>query len=421
MTEQRKVRIVGGGLTGILAAFEAHRLGFRDIELHERFDLLGGAALPRVASGLEVREQPIAFGPPGDPMRSLLEGYGLAFDDVENRFGSVSPLPSGDLAIAHDFAGPSLRTPTLRLGTPAGDTLADRLRCYPEDIAQALARYCQWRLGGAWLDEIHASAAGPLGISRVHPIGPETVDVARLKKSDPHYDGFYGIPRDLWGRLQNTVLAQPRGGLAAFFSACGRELVRAGVTIHTQSLVSPRQAQLERNEGDVLVWACDPTALFKPLEIPAPTVRPQTVATYVFKARYFGPAPFRVCNFTTDGGVFRAHLYESRGQVMLAAECVRETPDNDLRREIHRLMSPFGGSSLALQELVSVGVTPRWGCHTVETVTALRRLRAAASRGFDGGFVSCGWEASRPRDAFAEIQAQLADARAGGLRSTAAA
>lgn len=421
MTEQRKVRIVGGGLTGILAAFEAHRLGFRHIELHERFDLLGGAALPRVANGLEVREQPLAFGPPGDPMRVLLEGYGLTFDDVENRFGSLSPLPGGDLAIAHDFAGPSLRTPKLGLGQPAGETLADRLRAYPEDISQALSRYCQWRLGAAWLDEVHASAAGPLGISRVHPIGPETVELARLKKSDPLYDGLYGIPRDLWGRLQNTVISQPRGGWAAFFSACGRELVRAGVSIHNQSLVSPRQALLERADGDVLVWACDPTALFKPLEVPAPVVRPQTVASYVFKARYFGPVPFRVSNFNTDGSVFRVHLYESRGQVMLAAECVRETPDNDLRREIHRLMSPFGGSSLALQEQVSVGVAPRWDCHTVATMDALRVLRTAASRAFDGGFVSGGWEASRLRDAFTQMQGQLADVHAKRSRSTAAA
>ncbi len=81
-----KVRIVGGGLTGILAAFEAHRLGCRDIELHERFDRLGGVALPREAHGLELREGCIYFGPRTDPIRRLLEWHGLAFEEFEHGF-----------------------------------------------------------------------------------------------------------------------------------------------------------------------------------------------------------------------------------------------------------------------------------------------------------------------------------------------
>ena len=46
-----KVRIIGGGLTGILAAFEAHRLGATQIRLQDALDRLGGWSL-RIAREL---------------------------------------------------------------------------------------------------------------------------------------------------------------------------------------------------------------------------------------------------------------------------------------------------------------------------------------------------------------------------------
>nr|QQZ52049.1 hypothetical protein JKL49_21270 [Phenylobacterium glaciei] len=185
--------MIGGGLTGILAALEAHRLGCRDIELHERFDQLGGTAWPRRDHGLELRADHRYFGPQGDPTRTLLEANGLAFDDFENRFGSVSPAPGGDLAFTHDFEGPALRTRKLDLDHITGDSLADRIRAYPHDISGHLTRYCQWALG-SWLDEVDAGAAIPLGIKRVYATDIDTCDLARAKKADPVYDGLYGIP-----------------------------------------------------------------------------------------------------------------------------------------------------------------------------------------------------------------------------------
>ena len=85
-----RVRIVGGGLTGILAAFQAHRMGARDIELYERLDRLGGIAQPDTVEGCDMREGCIYFGPEGDPIRALLEDHGAEFEEFDNRFGSVS-------------------------------------------------------------------------------------------------------------------------------------------------------------------------------------------------------------------------------------------------------------------------------------------------------------------------------------------
>lgn len=81
----RRIKIVGGGMTGILAAMHAHRLGARQIELYERLDQLGGVAKPEMLGGLELREDCIYFGPSGNPIRNLLEDHGAVFTEFENR------------------------------------------------------------------------------------------------------------------------------------------------------------------------------------------------------------------------------------------------------------------------------------------------------------------------------------------------
>ena len=155
-----KVRIVGGGLAGVLAALEAHRLGARRIEIHERLGELGGALAPKVSHGVELRDRWMVFGGREDPARRLLEWHGARFDDVALACGSVNPCPRGEAQAAKGFAGPVMIARDPSFGRLTGDTLADRLRVYPDDVRAQLARYCRWRLG-VWLDEAHASAAVP--------------------------------------------------------------------------------------------------------------------------------------------------------------------------------------------------------------------------------------------------------------------
>ena len=73
----QKILIVGGGLVGVLAALEAHRLGAREIILHERHPDLGGSLKPRLFHGLELRDQLCLFGDRTDPMRQLLAWRGV--------------------------------------------------------------------------------------------------------------------------------------------------------------------------------------------------------------------------------------------------------------------------------------------------------------------------------------------------------
>jgi len=405
-----KVRIVGGGLTGVLAALQAHSLGWRRIELHERFGELGGSDLPRLDHGLELRGRPCRFGGPGDPVRALLESHGLAFEDAENRAGSVSPTPCGDVAAVHDFAGPALRARQIALSARTGESLADRLRAYPADIAQPLTRYLQWRLG-AWLDEVHAAAAVGLGVDQVFPTGGVVADLALARRACALHAELYAIPRALCGRLDDTVVGVPSGGFTGLFAGARRALERLGVSVRLDSLVAPGQALADHAPGDALVWTADPAPLFALAGIEAPRQMGRSLATHVFKARYAGPVPFVLRNFTAQGAVCEIHLYESRGQVLLTARCVTETSDADLRREIHRLMSSFGGASLHLGEQMLSTVGPQESCLTIDGARKLKAMRIGLQRRFGAGFIDTGWICAHENERLASIATGLDQAR----------
>lgn len=395
-----RVRIVGGGLTGVLAALEAHRLGAREIVLHERLDALGGVALPRQQHGVELREGCIYFGGPSDPIRALLEAHGLAFEAFDNRFGSVSP---GGL-YTNDFGGPALASPDIALTRPTGPSLADRLGAYPAALAAPLADYARWSLG-CDLAEIHESAATPLAINRVYPVGADLAALAQAKRSSPLADELYAIPRQLWGRTANLTAALPRDGFVVMFRQLRTVLERLGVEVREGDLVSPRQALAEPAPGEVLIWAANPTPLFKALDLPTPKLFAKTFWVETWRADFSGPAPFYLQNFTARGCVFRAYVYRSGGETLVTAECVG---DGDAGAELPGLLAPVG--ALALKERLAARAQPRWIYPTTAAIDGLRQLRRAAGGRFGPRFVAGAWESYAKGEKFAEVNAALAAA-----------
>lgn len=403
-----RLRIVGGGLTGVMAAFEAHRLGWRDIELHERFDALGGVARSTINDGAEMRDACVYFGPPGDRLVERLRGFGVAFDTIENRFGSVALDAAGQAVFAEDFGGPSLDSAALSIAAPAGPSLADRIAAYLEPIARSLEGYCRWHLDVADLSAVHGGAAIPLAINRVHPAKADTAALVALKASDAWADELYGVPRGLSGRTANLQASLPAGGFETLFSTCRKRLVELGVTLRFESPLSPRRAMAEHATGDTLVWAANPTPLFKAMDLPTPALIKKTFHTYVFEARYDGPVPFYVQNFTASGEVFRGYLYESAGQTLIVAECVRPAEVDALPGQLRRLFSGF--DALEVGPLRRVGEQARWIYHSLEAIEGLAALRGALAERFGASFVCGAWEPYGKSAKLAEVDAALATA-----------
>ncbi len=400
----RRVRIVGGGLTGILAAFQAHRLGARNIELYERLDALGGVALPQVREGSEMREGCVYFGPKGDPMRGLLEEHGAVFKDVDNRFGSVSPGKDG-LVYTDDFGGPALSATMTDLNTLEGEDLLSRLECYEDALAFPLAKYVRWHVGCAPA-QLHASAAIPLAINRVFPTGVSLDALSAAKQSSPLANDLFGIPRALWNYSNNSQASLPVGGFTGMFEQCRRALNEIGVSIYDRKLATPGAMLSEETAEDIVIWAASPMPLFKAVGVETPKAPARKFATHTFEVDWTGPVPFYVQNFTAQGSCFRTYIYKSNGRVLLTAECVAETDDAALVEEIHTLNDGFEGELSIGKELFRT-VKPRWLYHSVDTIDRLGELRKAIAAQRGDRFIPGAWEAYAKGEKFAEVEADL--------------
>lgn len=412
-----RIRIVGGGLTGILAAFEAHRLGWRDITIQERFEALGGVARPKVMHGREMRDGCIYFGGAGDPIVDTLSAHGARFETFDNRFGSVSLDADGRRVFTWDFGGPAIDCAASKVGKPASESLASRIAAYPAEIAAQLEAYCRWHLD-VDLDTVHGEAAIPLAINRVFPAAADLSELARMKATNPWADELYAIPRGLSGRTANLVATLPVGGFAALFDTCHQALIRLGVKVELNALVSPRALLAAPDAGETVVWAANPTPLFKPLGLATPPLIKKSFATYVFQVEFDGPCPVYVQNFTAQGAAFRVYLYESGGQRLAVAECVREADLARLPAEMRVLLSGFG--SLKVGPLLHSDIQPRWIYHSIAALEGLKALRARLTDRFGGQFIAGAWEPYAKAAKLAEVNAALLAARAGAPADRAA-
>ncbi|MEL7188803.1 MAG: NAD(P)-binding protein [Pseudomonadota bacterium] len=400
----RRIRIVGGGLTGILAALQAHRMGARDIELYERLDELGGVALPQLRDGREMREGCIYFGPKGDPIRSLLEEHGAAFSDFDNRFGSVSAGSDG-LIYTDDFGGPALDGTSTLLAPLEGESLLHRLQCYEDDLTFPLARYVRWHVGCAPA-QLHASAAVPLAINRVFPTGITLSELSKAKQNNPLANELFGIPRKLWDYSSNVQASLPLDGFHGLFGHCRKVLKEIGVRVYDRKLATPRAMLSEETADDIVIWAASPMPLFKAVGVETPKAPAQKFATYTFEVDWTGPVPFYAQNFTATGSCFRTYIYESGGSVLLTAECVVETDTPELIKEIHQILEGFEGEISVGDQIFST-VKPRWLYHSVDTIDRLGKLRGALNDQRGNRFIPGAWEAYAKGEKFAEVEADL--------------
>src|SRR5690606_20423948 len=146
--------------------------------------------------------------------------------------------------------------------------------------------------------------------------------LAGAKRSNRWTDELYAIPRQLWGRTDNLTASLPADGFAGLFETCRKALAERGVEVRLNSLVPPRQALDETERDDVIVWAANPTLLFKPVGLTPPRLLRKVFTSLVFEADFDGPCPAYVQDFTAEGDVFRAYVYRSGGQTLVTAECV---------------------------------------------------------------------------------------------------
>ncbi len=334
----------------------------------------------------------------------MLESHGADFDDFDNVFGSVSSSLDDPIYL-NDFSGPALPASDISLAPVRGESLADRLACYGDELAVPLARYVKWHVG-CDADQLHASAAVPLAINRVFPTGVDVDALACAKQSDSLADDLFGIPRAAWNYSSNVQASLPVGGFAALFRQCHAALDAIGVRIHERTPANPKKFLAEASPNDVHVWAASPMPLFRTVGMTPPKAPARRFATYIFEVQWTGAVPFYVQNFTAEGSCFRAYIYESQGKILLTAECVFEDDGETLKADIYRMLAGFDGD-LSIGDQLYRTVKPRWLYHSTDTIDKLGALRTALKAKMGESFVTGAWEAYAKGEKFAQVGSDL--------------
>lgn len=259
--------MIGGGITGCLAALESAKLG-HDVEIYEMSASLGGIMQDIQHNATHYYNGCHYFDRGTQWYEDLRPMLDCEFSDFVHEYGSLTAL-QGDRHVHKDFAQPvfSGTTPTFENGPARFSTVGQRLDAYPVEIAQLLRK---WSQGFGDPDTLQVDCVFPMQVGRVF-FADDLPGMTERKAQNEVADQLLGLPRSVRApHAPKETASLPVKGYDAFFEALTRLLVASGVKIHTRSAVAPLAdgpGQLKfRTQGQALVadqyiWCSNPTAL----------------------------------------------------------------------------------------------------------------------------------------------------------------
>lgn len=295
---RRHVVVVGGGISGLIAARECAKVGMR-VSLFEASDALGGAIRSAELGDILVDVGAESFATRGGHVRALLEELGL-----------------GDRVVSPDAGGAWLAgiPGTGAAPLPAGGILGIPANPFQEDVRRIIGWSGTWR---AYLDRVrppltigHQHSLGALVASRmgarvrdrlvapvtigVYSASPEDVDVdvaapglnaalTRVGSLSGAVAALREAAEDKTRRAPGAAVQGIDGGMSALVAALEADLLRLGTAIRTGAAVQslarsgegwivtvPTEAGADENAGDSAPFDSIPDGAAE--EIPADAV-----------------------------------------------------------------------------------------------------------------------------------------------------
>lgn len=413
--------VVGGGVAGLSAALEAHRLRpDAEVLVLEAGPRIGGKVAVSDVAGLAVDEGADSMLTRVPDGRALARAAGVEAELVAPATGQASlwsrgrlrPLPPGTvlgvptdlaaLARAEVLSVPGLYRAALDLTLPGGPTTEDVT--VGDLVAQRLGREVVDRLVDPLLGGVYAGRADRLSLQATLPqlVGPvaggrSLLRAAReARRRTPPVDGplFASLPGGL-GRLPTAVAAA--SGARVRLSTTVRELSRTatGWRVTTGSAAHP-----EAVEADAVVLAVPaaPAArLLAGLVPTADTAATEYASVGIVTLVLDGPVPGRGSGYlvpAVEGRTTKAVTFSSRKWAHLAgpravvrASVGRYGEAHDLQRDdddlVRVVRAELAGAVGPVPRLVASRVV-RWGGglpqYAVGHLDRVRRTREAVAR-----------------------------------------
>lgn len=264
MTESKSVAVVGGGVSGLAAAYEAARRD-TDVVLLEASPRLGGKVHTEMVDGFLVEAGPDSFVAPKRSVLELAADLGIADRVIPASHvggahvwwgGRLHPLPEGLLLMAPSRLGPLFRSSLLSWRGKLR-VLGDLVLPSGANGDESLDSFVRRRLGSEVLERI----AEPL-VAGIHAARPDTMS---LRASFPRFLDMERNHRSLilaarrarrQSRSQGSHFMSFMGGMGelagALVGALPTDTVRTGVAVNRITARRQRGYRLETDDGGVI-------------------------------------------------------------------------------------------------------------------------------------------------------------------------
>ena len=345
-SNQEKIAIVGGGITGIISARELSKAGY-SVDLYEARKQLAGTLKDFEHDG-EIFLNSTQY------LKANSSWYSDFEDDIMLRFkheyASYTDI-FGHKSFANDFAGPVCDvdiSPDLDALPPSCSfmSIKDRLDAYPKCISENLSTWLE--RCGLDLTKTHHSALDGLQLSRVFP--RSNIDHIRvLKETNKLASDLYGLPRHILNLpdLHSMIPLNGYNELFDYFQSTAddfaiyrRENVRLKLDDNKHKLIG-KNGNIDTY--DRIIWTANPSDyLSKRYEQNVDSAKIKMNIT-VGLLKQCVEKPFYIQVFSSVSSVLRIYIYNMHGKGKVTIERMDEdVGEGQILEHCNNILSYFG-------------------------------------------------------------------------------
>jgi hypothetical protein len=367
-----KVTIVGGGITGCIAALHSARMG-HEVTLFEKSKDLGGVLLDfKIDDELYFNGCQYLESGSVEQIGNLDEFYSFPHE-----YGSITSLGNSQLRILDDCAQPSLDG-NIKINDShiINQSAFQRLSSYGE-VTKELVK---WAQGFGDLRQLDWRCLIPMQISRIY--FPDDPSIEKLKIENPIADELLAIPRRKRGIFVEQAWL-PKSGFSLLFLKLETTMRKHSIKIHRNSpvkidylnnncLISSRAKNIST---DIVVWTANPTPLFSRLygnRLDTPGVNVKILIGDLKKDLNIISLPYYWQIFDISSCIFRLYVYELEGCLRFTAEAFNEEDDDKAWSDLKKIIKSCGlGSENKLKKIIKQKRYINYSSKEFETIEKL--------------------------------------------------
>ena len=270
---RKKIIIVGGGITGCMAALSASDMGL-DVEIYEKNNNLGGILQDISFKKDKYYRNCQYLNPHESWYKSFIQKKFKIknFNHIKfsiNNFFNKEIFSKGIAGLA---VNRSINLKDINFVLSSKKTMQERVKAYPKLISNKINFWL--KKNNHSISNLSSMSCDGLGLKRIFSL--KNYDkVKKIKQSESSYDDLVGLP-DKYLKSQKVLAALPDKGYNFFFKQMESELKKKNVKIYLNSIVKPiwRKNQLglkyesKNVKNDLIFWSGNPTGLIKNYGMP---------------------------------------------------------------------------------------------------------------------------------------------------------